>query len=1028
MAIDTTRQLIQQITNASNVGENTATRVGNAMEAMLNDVKAADDKAVAATNRINTTEQGIANANQRLSTEEGINAVQTAQIAGLKQDLQNIRPVTIEGDVVNNPDNVFLTSANDEITPKERTTSLSAKGHYIMRPTDNFAAKLKANYIHEIPFDVDLGGASVAIPANAVLKFTGGKIENGSLVLQNTYLDGDVKLGADVAVSGTCANPTAYQSWFGNNVDAWHRFINNVDCQVYEYTEGTYNPNTIVSVGNRRRFVIKGNNAKLIWNGPTQDAPAQYLSGGINVNLRNFSNYTQITIAEPIAYNSSEIVVSDDHNLSVGDVIVLHDSRDSSFTKNFQNGEYLNVRAVNGNTIGLASRTFAQYPNIANISAVKVEQTFVSIEDLTLQYLVDNEDDIRLWIGAILCHTYGRITNVKINGFSTSLELLTSYNVDVESCELFPLQRISIDRTRAKYGLMVANCQSVHVSKCHIGGGQHALSTGGYGGNDVFYTPNRSIYIHNNTIANEQLVNWASIGFHENIEYAYITDNTVGGISVTGNMTVVENNIIRKNGSGSAYLLSSILTFNHIFSNNLIEDGGCRIETDRIDRTDYPNIYDDDAPENLLISNNGGKMRFSLITSKGNASKKIQATINGNNLVTSASSTENRLKCDFDKVVIKNCLFEQVGTNANCPLFIGSVNDVEISDSIFSTPTTSGRCIVMGGNEGYFGSNFEVGKIKIEGCTFKSESNPGTVDAYSSIVLYNNTGKSNVARLEVLANKFGKAVNGTIKALYLGNGNTFDTVIIDKNIFDAEALGNYYLGRCKTAMLGKNIYLKDYHTGGLHHSIVADIIEGIQESSLSTRNYGTTAERPSIAYKGMGSEYYDTDIKRKIYSDFSSVQKHFGSYGFASNNLTEGRKYRIHAGNRDAKVRVYFSKVNANPTDDDLMLVYEANVLLGMFVDKEIIAPNPTTYPYIYKTSTSSSYTSFYIYEDTQTWREADGASAGVARSGETANRPTGGNVYVGFRFFDTTLGKPIFAKAISGNTVTWVDATGTTV
>jgi hypothetical protein len=189
MAIDTTRQLIQQITNASSVGENTATRVGNAMEAMLNDVKAADDKANAATNRINTTEQGIANANQRLTTEEGVNAEQSAQIAGLKQDLQNIRPVTIEGDVVNNPDNVFLTSANDEITPKERTTSLSAKGHYIMRPTDNFAAKLKANYIHEIPFDVNLGGASVTIPQNAVLKFTGGKITNGKLNLNGCAIE-----------------------------------------------------------------------------------------------------------------------------------------------------------------------------------------------------------------------------------------------------------------------------------------------------------------------------------------------------------------------------------------------------------------------------------------------------------------------------------------------------------------------------------------------------------------------------------------------------------------------------------------------------------------------------------------------------------------------------------------------------------------------------------------------------------------------------------------------------------------------
>jgi hypothetical protein len=213
MAIDTTRQLIQQITNASSVGENTATRVGNAMEAMLNDVKAADDKAVAATNRINTTEQSVANANQRLATEEGINATQTAQIEGLRQDIQNIRPVTIEGDVVNNPDNVFLTSANDEITPKERTTSLSAKGHYIMRPTDNFAAKLKANYIHEIPFDVDLGGASVTIPAGAVLKFTGGRITNGTLQgIVNVDAPNVQIFGNDLEVDGDVYCNAA---WFG---------------------------------------------------------------------------------------------------------------------------------------------------------------------------------------------------------------------------------------------------------------------------------------------------------------------------------------------------------------------------------------------------------------------------------------------------------------------------------------------------------------------------------------------------------------------------------------------------------------------------------------------------------------------------------------------------------------------------------------------------------------------------------------------------------------------------------------------
>jgi hypothetical protein len=48
---------------------------------------------------------------------------------------------------------------------------------------------------------------------------------------------------------------------------------------------------------------------------------------------------------------------------------------------------------------------------------------------------------------------------------------------------------------------------------------------------------------------------------------------------------------------------------------------------------------------------------------------------------------------------------------------------------------------------------------------------------------------------------------------------------------------------------------------------------------------------------------------------------------------------------------------------------------------------------------------------------------------GSTINRPDGSVIYKGFRYFDTTLGKPIYCKNIANdNTVTWVDATGATV
>ena len=57
----------------------------------------------------------------------------------------------------------------------------------------------------------------------------------------------------------------------------------------------------------------------------------------------------------------------------------------------------------------------------------------------------------------------------------------------------------------------------------------------------------------------------------------------------------------------------------------------------------------------------------------------------------------------------------------------------------------------------------------------------------------------------------------------------------------------------------------------------------------------------------------------------------------------------------------------------------------------------------------------------TGVWIEADGLQAGVKRAGSTELRPTGQPV--GFCYFDTTLGRPIWWAEPN-----WVDATGATV
>lgn len=45
--------------------------------------------------------------------------------------------------------------------------------------------------------------------------------------------------------------------------------------------------------------------------------------------------------------------------------------------------------------------------------------------------------------------------------------------------------------------------------------------------------------------------------------------------------------------------------------------------------------------------------------------------------------------------------------------------------------------------------------------------------------------------------------------------------------------------------------------------------------------------------------------------------------------------------------------------------------------------------------------------------------SDNINNSGITTDRPVGSSIYVGFMYQDTTLGKPIFVNAISGDTVT---------
>lgn len=722
---------------------------------------------------------------------------------------------------------------------------------YVLKPNVAFAEQVTAQdstYIVKTDFNV----GTATIPDGCSLIFDGGKLSGTSLVLQHTFLDGDVKLSAGLAVSGTIANNVAKQSWIDNNdIDAWHTFIRNVVCENYEYTEGTYYPTTVLVADDRARISINGNNAKLIWTAPTSDVDTN-ISGGININ-KSFTNYSNFSVADAIPIRSHEITLGNGHGLSVGDTIVLMDTRANSFTEGFLNGEFLRVRTVNGNTIGLATKTFAQYPTTADTIGARVEQTRVSISNLTLEYMTDSSTENRLWHGLNVMNAEGTIHNVKVNGFHRALNAQYCYGIVVDACTLTPLQRASTDE--AHYGLCLANCQKVNVCNCNITGGQHGLTTGGFGyyisSRNVFHIPCREIHITNNTIANEQASSWMAIGIHQNAEYGIISGNIVGGMSVAGGNMIVTGNLIRTCGNLGAVNITFPISYNFVISDNIFEKGTIMITQARISRTTYPNMYDDDVPECLVIANNTGNVYIRLQPSKGGATKKISAKVT-NNHFNSWHNIPNFIKSDFDEIdCVGNSFFDN--TKKGC-LTVGSVGRLMIKDCHFESTQTGNYPVSLGGNAGFFGNDFSVEEIRIEGCTFRGANTLYRINQSA------NSGTVDFARLVVRGNYF--FMNDTVmRAVQLNSDSSCKMFIFEDNFFEKQAGGNYVTGSCVTARLGRNKFLGAIgNSNTMNQNLTATTIDDSKGWSSYGLQTGTTAQRPTLTVKDRGYQYFDTSL------------------------------------------------------------------------------------------------------------------------------------------------------------------------
>lgn len=158
--------------------------------------------------------------------------------------LENYNPIEITGDVTNAPDEEDLTSVNVEGTDvlkfKDKAYNplvYSGLGRKILRKnivndvnTLTQSMMQDTNTIYIIQYDYNLGGETVTIPANCVLKFDGGSISGGTIIGNDTVICSSptIIFKENLAFSGTWIAEDYLAEWFGGNVERCLDVFNNV--------------------------------------------------------------------------------------------------------------------------------------------------------------------------------------------------------------------------------------------------------------------------------------------------------------------------------------------------------------------------------------------------------------------------------------------------------------------------------------------------------------------------------------------------------------------------------------------------------------------------------------------------------------------------------------------------------------------------------------------------------------------------------------------------------------------------------
>lgn len=158
----------------------------------------------------------------------------------LRNAIESIEPIIINGNVVNAPDEIDITSNEQNLLQFKNRSAVDGMGYVILRKNKTFAEQVtQANTIYEIRYDFDLNGQEVTILENCVLNFNGGSLANGAVIGTNTnIISKNSLIFKEIELSGVFGK--AFPEWFNTSDDDYSDSIQKC-INVFNYI--TFKPN-----------------------------------------------------------------------------------------------------------------------------------------------------------------------------------------------------------------------------------------------------------------------------------------------------------------------------------------------------------------------------------------------------------------------------------------------------------------------------------------------------------------------------------------------------------------------------------------------------------------------------------------------------------------------------------------------------------------------------------------------------------------------------------------------------------------